>query len=369
MKAAVLILIFLAAMRAGAFDLAKLPANTWVEVQPKYIGAPDGGQIFPMGWNNKGAYDPATRRVLVMDRWYDKIRTDTIYANAVLAFDPATLTCTVVKISNWKKEGNAGGGYATVALPQNAQDPTPLDRHPLGSVALSPDCNALLLVNGLNQSGPSGHPNDSWSLDLAKRSWKQLGAGGGSKQHPPHLVCDVMTYDIENKVAVLFATRNQQTQTWFIHPATGEWKAPPADPSAKGVAVQASGIAYDSKRKVVVCFGGGNQFDSSSGALWAYSAGKNKWQRLKDCPVSANAPGFDYDSKNDVYLAAIAGATWAYQPESSAWSEVAKEGLPASPWKSITYDPAHDVFVYQGGTWDKPVWSLLRHQPVPGGKR
>jgi hypothetical protein len=43
-----------------------------------------------MGWNNKGTYDPQSKRVLVLDRWYDKVRSDTICANAVLAYDPAS---------------------------------------------------------------------------------------------------------------------------------------------------------------------------------------------------------------------------------------------------------------------------------------
>jgi hypothetical protein len=344
-------------------DLADLPGNTWVEVKPKYEGAPNGGQVFPMGWNNKGAYDPQSGRVLVFERWYDEVRKGTIYANAVLAYDPATNVCTVLKVNNWKKVDT--NGYRTAPMPENAADPTPVDRHPLGSVAVATDRNALYLVNGLNQTAPGNHPNDTWAFDLTKRTWTQVAARGPGKPHPPNVTCDVMTCDPQNKVLVLFTSAGEGTQTWLLDPAKGEWKAQPRDESAKGVLVQAAGIACDSKRGLVVCFGGGRQFDTASGTLLTYSVAQNRWTRLKDCPAKIAAPGFDYDSKHDVFLAIIRGATWAYSPERDEWTEVAKTGVPTSAWKSITYNAAHDVFVYQGGTWDKPLWMLFRYAP-PG---
>src|SRR5689334_15461610 len=73
-----------------AADLSTLPTDTWVNATPTYTGAPNGGQIFPMGWNNKGTYDPNTQRVIVMDRWYDSVHSQDIYANAVMAYDPAS---------------------------------------------------------------------------------------------------------------------------------------------------------------------------------------------------------------------------------------------------------------------------------------
>jgi len=96
MKTILLLSMFFLSASACANDLTSLPPNKWVDVTPKYVGAPDGGQLFPMGWNNKGAYDPASKRTVTMDRWYDKVRTDTIYANAALAYDPLTNVCTVL---------------------------------------------------------------------------------------------------------------------------------------------------------------------------------------------------------------------------------------------------------------------------------
>src|ERR1035438_2765868 len=73
---------------AAQADLSSLPTNTWVNVTPPYIGAPHGGNIFPQSWNNKGAFDPTSRRVIVMDRWYDSVHAASIYANALMAYDP-----------------------------------------------------------------------------------------------------------------------------------------------------------------------------------------------------------------------------------------------------------------------------------------
>jgi len=351
--------LFLAAT-THAVNPASLPPNTWIGVIPKYVGAPDGGRLFPMGWNNKGAYDPSSRRTVTMDRWCDKIRGGTIYANAVLAYDPATNTCMVLKLNNWKKEDTPNGGYKTVEFPAHAQGPTPIDRHPLGGLALAFDFNSLYLSNGLNQTGPHGHPNDTWKFDLAGNKWSKV-AEKGANPHPPHVCCDVMTYDAKNKSIVLFSTAGGQTTTWLLDPAKGEWKSAPIDASAKGVMAQGSGICYDSKRGQVVIFGGGHQYDSTSGSLSAYTTATNQWTRRKACPAAANAPGFAYDSKHDVFLAGIAGATWVYNPANDTWRQLAKDGLPEARWKSITYNTAYDVFVYQGGTWDRPVWKLFRY--------
>ena len=184
--------------RAGAADLAKLPANTWVRVKPRYVLPPSKGRHFPMSWN-KLVYDSTGKRLIYVDRWYDKVRRGTIYANAVLAFDAVGDTVTCLKLNNWKKQ-DAGGGYKTVPLPENEKDPTPVDRHPYGCVAFVPEENSIYISGGANQTAPGNHATarDTWKFELTKRKWSRI----KSKIEPPNGLDDCMAYDAKNKVIV-----------------------------------------------------------------------------------------------------------------------------------------------------------------------
>src|SRR5205085_7917905 len=81
-----------------AAPTVNIPVNTWTIVNPTFTGAPNGGQIFPMGWANKGAYDPVSHRVIDYDRWYDSVRGNSIWANGLYAYDPLTNVFTVLKL-------------------------------------------------------------------------------------------------------------------------------------------------------------------------------------------------------------------------------------------------------------------------------
>ena len=59
-------------------------------------------------------------------------------------------------------------------MPENAADPTPVDRHPLGGLALARHAGSIYLTNGLNQGAPGGHPNDTWRFDIESAKWRQV---------------------------------------------------------------------------------------------------------------------------------------------------------------------------------------------------
>lgn len=355
-------------------NLNSLPVNTWIQVQPQYAGA-TGGQIFPMGWNNKGVFDPSSQSVMIYDRWYDSVRRDTIYANALLSYNPGTNIVNVVKISNWKKEYTPSGGYVTAQMDENSSEPTPVDRHPLGSFALVPETHSVYLSNGLNQSirGSIGiPPRDTWQFNLNSSRWSLVSDPTSSP--PLDTGCpSVMTYDpAVKKIASFHQNGSNGTQTYLLDSLTNVWSQVPQDATSIPVNVSASGIAYDSKRNLVLTFGGGTAYDKASSSLRTYSTSQNKWTSLADAPRTANAPGFDYDSKNDIYLAlvssldvAIEPVTLIYKPQTNTWSEIPMNanGITGTQWHSVTYDPVHDVFVYQGGTWNEPKWFLFRYSP------
>src|SRR6476659_3788000 len=105
MRTVAVIALLGAVSMCRAADLAKLPANTWVEIkytveQPS--GHPDEkGQWRPVGWN-KLVYDPDGKRVLFYDRCVDhKHGGLTIYGDCLFAFDPAATKIKPIRIDNW----------------------------------------------------------------------------------------------------------------------------------------------------------------------------------------------------------------------------------------------------------------------------
>jgi len=359
------LLVFLAT--SPGQDPFNITPNTWVQKRPTYIGAPDGGSILPQGWNWEGLYDPGSQRVVVWERWEDSVRGDSIYANSLLAYDPVANVVTVLKLNNWKKQEGPGGTFTTEPLPANATDPTPVDRHPLGLLALVPERNRIYLANGLNQTAPGGHPEDTWMFDLAGGRWTKV--SDSAQTHPPRDVVgpgQTMVYDPLNRVIAYFHPRDTGTETWLFDPNTHQWRRLTMSPSAAGVFVQGAGVGYDSQRNRILFYGGDIFNEMASRRLWAYSVSTNTWTRLRDCPAPAIMPGFDYDSTHDVFVALITetGATWTYDPRADNWTQGPNGGA-ATRIGSLTYDPAHDVFVYQGGSWDNPQWALFRYQP-PG---
>ena len=66
---------------------------------------------------------------------------------------------------------------------------------------------------------------------------------------------------------------------------------------------------------------------------------------------------------HDVFLALVGQSTLIYNPRTNAWTTLMAtidRGTNLSR-QNVTYNPAQDVFVFQGGPWDKPVWSLFRY--------
>jgi len=66
-------LIGLAPRLCAGADLAAIPPNTWVPIQPTIVqpaAAGEQGQWINAGWN-KLVYDADGKRVLFYDRWYE----------------------------------------------------------------------------------------------------------------------------------------------------------------------------------------------------------------------------------------------------------------------------------------------------------
>mgnify|MGYP000867942578 CR=1 FL=1 len=346
-----------------------MPPNVWVRVKPRYEPPPDGGKHLPEGWN-KLVYDPVGRRVVYMDRWKDEKRSKSIYANAVMAFDVGANVVTCVKLTNWKRQDVKGGGYRTVALPENEADPTPCDRHPYGNLTLVPDQNSVYLGAGANRTAIDGERKshavcgDTWRLDLAAGKWLRIDEAAAK---PPGGLEDAMEYDRAAKVIVRIC---RGSATWLLDVEKGRWR----DAGAKDNPGSGMGAAmcYDSKRGRVMVFGGagkgGKAWNEPHPECYAYSVKDNAWTRLADAPVPVRAMGAAYDSKRDAVMIHVnrkdrPAFFGFYLPEKDEWVRLdLPEGLPAPVpnWHTLAYDEAHDVFVRAAGPWEDPQWWLFR---------
>jgi hypothetical protein len=361
----------------GPIAVVSIPSNTWINVAPNYEGAPFGGFLAPFSFNQMGVYDPITRRTINYESWGDDVHGLYIYANAIVAYDPPLNKVSVIKISNWKDR--------SIPLPENLTEPTPVDRHPCGGVGLDPESNSVYIVNGANQAARQvanypDHPNDTWKLNLQSRVWTKVSDFTTGSVHPPTDVGNYggLVYNPKVKKFVYLTMGSDGAHTWLLDPVSNIWSQLPVDASAKftygpvvetGPAVASSGIAYDSKRDLIVAFGGGYNTNSSgidmmfTKTLWSYSLSQNKWTRLADAPLAGEAPEFAYDSKNDIFLGVVGQKTFIYHPQTNTWTQspaLLQRGRILQR-QNVTYNPAYDLFVFQGGPWEAPVWALYRY--------
>jgi chitodextrinase len=361
-----------ATTQAAVSGIVNIPSNTWVKVNPTYTGAPNGGSIAPASWNNQGVYDPVSHRTISYDRWYDSIRGGSIYANAVLAYDPSNNVVSVLKLNNWKVTGLANGSYTTDPLSENTTDPTPVDRHPLGAWALDSVTNSIYLVNGLNQSSSAYfpatyHPVDTWKFGLNTNTWTKV-TDYTNPNHPPSSGGTSMVYDSADRKMVFFYTPQSfiGTKTALFDLNTNQWSLINQDTTATGIQMGGAGLAYDPVRNRILAYG--STTGQSSSQLWAYSVFQNKWTRLADAPVSAGGSGFAYDSNHDVFLALTdTNNTVIYNPSTNTWAQVTSFANrlctnSGNCYQSVTYNPAQDVFVFQGGSYEAgTLWYLYRY--------
>ncbi len=215
MRVACLPLLLVAVSSAAAGpDFDKLPPNTWFKIKYTTEQPADPahkGRFARQGWN-KLVYDPDGKRILFYDRWVDRKHGGvTIYGNCLFAFDPAAATLTPLKIDNWTRIDTKEGGYRTLALPENDDEPTPCPRHVYHAFEYVPDLKAVFLCNGANQTALRkdgklvGHDlcDGAWRLDLKTNKWTRIEL----EQCPPNRLDDAMAYCPDTK-SIIYAGSN-----------------------------------------------------------------------------------------------------------------------------------------------------------------
>jgi len=363
-----------------AADLVNLPPNTWVELKyatDQPAGPDEKGQWRPVGWN-KLVYDPDGKRVLFYDRWVDKKHGGlTIYGNCLFAFDPAAAKVTPIKIDHWTKMEPKKGGYRTLALPENDDEPTPCPRHVYHAFDYVSELKAVVLCNGANQTALRkdgtlvGHDlcDGAWRLDLKTNRWSKIDA----PQCPPNRLDDAMAYCPEMRSLIYSGSG---CQLWMFELDKSQWRKAKQSPPQHGSMGRT--IFHDPARKRMLILGGGTLDAWAKGPapefreFYAFDAKTELVQRLADGPTAFYASHLAYDSKRDLFLAVAdfnkkeqPSGMFCYDPKKDAWHEI-KPANAIPPhngwfgWLKLCYDASNDCFL--GMTGDK--FYAFRHVPA-----
>ncbi len=368
-----------AAKQAAAVDLASLPADTWVPLEPTTVqpANPDEhGYRINAGWN-KLVYDPDGKRVLFYDRWHDrKHGGTTIYGNCLFSFDPATARLVPLKIDNWTRRGVPGGGYRTMPLPANDTEPTPCSRHVYHGFDYVPDLNAVFICNGANQSALRDEKRrshnlcaDTWRFDLTKKTWSRI----ASTAHPPNRLEDGMAY-CPNTKSIVYAGHGK---IWILPIATGQWRQGKMDLPRYHMGMT---VFYDAPRKRLLLAGGGTygKWQTKAGGfntLYAFDPVTEKVTRLADCPTAMCRAGLTHDTRRDLFFLAAKlegkgaeqpSGVFAYDPAKDSWYEVKTTNpVPGrGGWLPLCYDAAHDCLIGMAGS----TFYAFRYLPEKGRK-
>jgi N-acetylneuraminic acid mutarotase len=152
-----------------------------------------------------------------------------------------------------------------------------------------------------------------------------------------------------------------------LTPTTSDAAAPSTDgpepPLSGGQPAPRSspGLFYDPALGAVILFGGDTD-TSSYGDTWAYDPESNQWSELApdgEVPEGRSMFALAYDSTREQAVLFGGGGmseafddTWAYDPAANLWRESEPSGdLPPLRWAtSAVYDPARDQVLLFGGS-------------------
>jgi hypothetical protein len=349
----------------AAADLAKLPPNTFVEIEYTTVQPVDPdekGRFARQGWN-KIVYDPNGKRVLFYDRWVDKKHGgQTIYGNCLFALDPAAGKLTPIKIDNWTKKDTKTGGYRTLALPENDTEPTPCPRHVYHAFEYVPPENAVYICNGANQSVIDksgklvGHDecDGTWKLDLKTNKWSRI----ESRESPRNRLDEAMAFCPDTKSLVYAAADGQ---IWIMEIAKGQWRKARNSPRTR-TAMGRTAFHDPTSQRVLLAGGGALDAWKKGKAtecreLYAFDPKDESVVRLADAPTALYSTHLAFDSKRNLFFTVAVfekgeqpSGMFAYDPKKDEWKEV-KPRNPIPPhrgwmgWMQLCYDTEHDFLI------------------------
>jgi hypothetical protein len=254
------------------------------------------------------------------------------------------------------------GGYRTLPLPENDDEPTPAPRHVYHAFEYVSELKAVFICNGANQTVIDktgkfvGHDecDGAWKLDLKTNKWTRIKADG----YPPNRLDDGMAYCPDTKELVYTGANGQ---LWILNPEKGQWRKAKNSPPQR--TSMGRTIFYDAPRKRMLIAGGGRLDAWQQGKapefreVYAFDPKEETVKRLADAPTALYTAHLAHDTKRDLFFVVAAfnkneqpSGVFTYDPKKDAWSEV-KPANAIPPhrswmgWLQLVYDSHHDCLI------------------------
>jgi len=226
-----------------------------------------------------------------------------------------------------------------------------------------PTSDRIILFGGSYYSSQYTFYGDTWSYDVAAKTWMKL----APTRSPTPRFNIAMTLDGDRGEIVLFggfSASGRIADTWIYSIASNKWTlaTPSTSPSRRSDAA----IAYDSKNKKVVIFGGYGQNDNIMGDTWAFDTETRAWEQMSPATKPDMRYGgvmvYDtYTSKCLLFgghLTASDGRdlgyeneVWAYDYTADNWEKITTTTKPpARYWHDLAYDPDDNRIILFSGS-------------------
>lgn len=360
-------------------QLVDLPANTWFEASEtrmEEVCAPSSfGVDGVMGcravidaWGG-GAYDSSRNQMLIWGGGHNDY-----WGNEVYAFD--------LRHGRWNRLTDPSPGEMVAeANTDPLPDGRPNSRHTYDGLQYLANEKRLFGQGGSISPGGGG-TSVTWLFDPAEHTWEAMSKGEG-----PHDYSMSSGYDPKSGSVIVRATKS----LWSYDPGNNEWERLAAFGSEpRWPRYEVGGGkrgAVDTRRQLFWSVGDNDYLVWDIGARklvsgdWVtkgggeYSNAKRVKNRPEQTLVSgggkihnARAPGFDYDSKADQFVAWKGGPAYVLDLESRTWHERSASGAPPEQARSGTfgrwrYLPRYNVFILVNGV-DANVFF---YKNTPGG--
>jgi len=201
----------------------------------------------------------------------------------------------------------------------------------------------------------------TFSYEPVTREWTLIHDRSVKTQPPALLLWGSLCYDPVNKQVVLFGgggvdAPDGRPHTWAMDVTTDTWRK--VDLAVEPPARCNSRMAYDSRNKVIVLFGGDGQ-DRGLADTWVFDVTKQAWQERKPArsPHPRSCHALAYLEKSGVVLLVggnpviewrkqqtTARQTWAYDAAKNTWTPLAVE-TPKFDWVSMENIPGTDEVI------------------------
>jgi len=207
--------------------------------------------------------------------------------------------------------------------------------------------------------------DDTWVYNYDSNEWVELSPA----VRPPPRFNPGVAYITDLQVIFMFGgyklPERNLNDTWLFDVKTDTWRE--LNPSNSPAPRSNMGMAYDSKNRKVILFGGSSNSEYPYSDTWAYDFESNTWTEMH--PASSPNPqygvGMVYDSLNERILLleghfvirdqggnvrdGYNGGLYSYDYAADAWTKIESTTPYGRYWYSTAYDSSLGWMVVFGG--------------------